>query len=315
MGDNGSEGATIGRCVMDRTQKHKREYDMFGPWIFQIESADDVPDAFEPYFRYDDTVEFAIKIPHHVERRNARPGDNLYDHLVACSPHGIAVFSLSSAGVRSWEGEYAEVVAIRTLHDLLHGELTFYMQDSRFTVPYNTVSEDMVEKVTAVVRRHTRDTDGTSGAATRTGAGAPGVSPAEVAYLYRSLIRRERERTGAIPIAYQETVPLEKREKHLFDPLLDAIRRISLRPALFLADSTSLVCYHAEPQIMRFGRGSYGYSRTEIPRGPRASLEARESREFFRCVDIDLVVPGHEIPVHVSEGFPVGTIQAVMDAL
>jgi len=55
---------------MDKSQKHKREYDMFGPWIFQIESADDVPDAFEPYFRYDETVEFAIKIPHHVERRN-----------------------------------------------------------------------------------------------------------------------------------------------------------------------------------------------------------------------------------------------------
>lgn len=289
---------------MDKTQKHKREYDMFGPWIFEIESPDDVPDAFEPFFRYDETVEFAIKIPHHVERRNARPGDNLYDHLVACFPHSIAVFSLSGSGVRSWEGEYPRVVAIRTLHDLLHGELTFYMEDSRFTVPYNTVSEDMIEKVTAVVRRHTIVSDGSASAAPS----APRVSASEVAYLYRSLMRREAERTGAVPIAYQGTVALEKREKHLFDPLLDAIRRISLRPALFLADPAGLVCYHAEPQIVRFSRGSYGYSRTEIPLANLERINSRESAEFFGCIDLGFVIPGHEIVVHVSDEFAVDSI-------
>jgi hypothetical protein len=297
---------------MDKSQKHKREYDMFGPWIFEIESPDDVPDAFEPYFRYDETVEFAIKIPHHVERRNARPGDNLYDHVVACFPHGIAVFSLSSGGVRSWEGEYTQVVAIRTVHDLLHGELTFYMEDSRFTVPYNTVSEDMIEKVTAVVREHSRGGAGSDGVVRRSPPVAPGVSTTEVAYLYRSLIRREAERTGAVPIAYQEMVPLEKREKHIFDPLLDAIRRISLRPALFLAGATGVVCYHAEPQIMRFGRGSYGYSRTEIPYATLQSFDTQESREFFNCVDLTLLVRGHEIPVYVSDSFSVEAVGAVL---
>ena len=298
---------------MEKSQKQKREYDMFGPWIFEIESPDDVPGAFEPHFHYDESVELAIKIPHQIERRNARPGDNLYDHLLACSADSVAVFSLSGSGIKSWRGAYTDVVAIRTLHDLLHGELTLYTPDELFTVPFNTVSEEMIERVTTLVGSH-RNGHGTAGSGAAAQGDAPtaatSVDPAKVADLYRNLIRREGRRGGAVPIAYQKTVPLEKRNKNLFDQLLDAIRRITLRPVLVLAGPAEIILYHAEPQIMRFGRGSYGYSRVEIPYSSLNGVADQKSTTFIASVDLGFSVPGHTITVEVDEEFPVKAVQA-----
>jgi hypothetical protein len=143
---------------------------------------------------------------------------------------------------------------------------------------------------------------------------SPFLSTPSVADLYRSLIRKEQKRTGAVPIAYQQTVSLEKREKHLLDPLLDSIRRISLRPALVLAGPTEIVVYHAEPQIMRFGRGSYGYTRTELPYGALKDVEVEKSATFVASVELGFTVPGHTITVTVDDAFPVDTVEAAAAA-
>jgi hypothetical protein len=193
-----------------------------------------------------------------------------------------------------------------------------YSSDSRFTIPFNTVSDEMIERVTAIVRTH-RNWSGPAdtGAEVQRGAapsGASTVDSGSVADLYRSLIRKEQKRTGAVPIAYQQTVSLEKREKHLLDPLLDSIRRISLRPALVLAGPTEIVVYHAEPQIMRFGRGSYGYTRTELPYGALKDVEVEKSATFVASVELGFTVPGHTITVTVDDAFPVDTVEAAAAA-
>ncbi|MFW5828504.1 MAG: hypothetical protein ACOCU4_10440, partial [Alkalispirochaeta sp.] len=106
------------------SQKQKREYDLFGPWVLEIENVEDVPQTFVSSVSLTEATELAFKVPRRVERRNVRPGDDLYDYLVTLDGEGISVHRRRSDGVDSQRIGYGRIAAVKTLYDLLHGELT-----------------------------------------------------------------------------------------------------------------------------------------------------------------------------------------------
>ena len=59
------------------------EYNAFGPWAYEISDKYPLPRLFAPYFAADDNAVLKINIPRETERRNASPGMDLYDYVVA----------------------------------------------------------------------------------------------------------------------------------------------------------------------------------------------------------------------------------------
>ena len=80
---------------MDAAQ---REYDRFGPWAVAISDDDPPPPLFEPLIERREPM-LAIKIPRSVERRNARPGMDLYDYLVCLYEHDLVILARAEDGV------------------------------------------------------------------------------------------------------------------------------------------------------------------------------------------------------------------------
>ena len=73
------------------------EYNAFGPWAYEISEKYPLPPLFAPYFTADDKAVIKIKIPREIERRNAEPGMDLYDYVVALYEDRLLILNVRAA--------------------------------------------------------------------------------------------------------------------------------------------------------------------------------------------------------------------------
>jgi len=288
------------------SQKQKREYDLFGPWVLEIESFEDVPEAFVSAVSLTEATELAFKVPRRIERRNARPGDDLYDYLVTLDGEGISAHRRTSPGVDSQRVGYGRIVAVKTLYDLLHGELTLITEDETIHIPFNTVSEDVIHHAVEIIRSHLR------GSALSVPPAA--VNPEEMIYLYRGLLHREESYEAAAPVAYQPPRSVVKREPTVLDRLLDVVKRPTLRALLVIVSGHDLIVYRGEPPVTRFGRGNYGYSRTITPR-PVEGVSTEREPVYSDCARLRIGIRGTELTFLVGSDFESARVDTALHAV
>jgi hypothetical protein len=172
----------------------RREYDAFGPWILEVTTEDLMPPRFRSLWPDWQGGEFLYKIPVDRERRAARPGEVLYDRIVAVKDGRLGLFTVEKGEVRSRIVPLAEVVALRSAHILLRGEFSVFLRGGDgVTLVYNTVSRPLVEKLMDYLR------SGLPGRLDQVPPGAPDVPVADYAFL--TLVRRHRQRRPGCRIA------------------------------------------------------------------------------------------------------------------
>ncbi|MFW5695556.1 MAG: hypothetical protein ACOCYB_10335 [Alkalispirochaeta sp.] len=295
--------ATSGKIPV--SEKQKREYDLFGPWVLEIEAPEDVPETFSSHVSLTGDTEFAFKVPRRIERRNARPGDDLYDYLVTFDGAGVSVYCRTSAGVQTESAGYDRIVAVETLYDLLHGELALITDAETIRVPFNTVSEDVIHRGVEIIRTHLR------------GDSLPvppsAVDPEDMIYLYRGLLHREQSYEAAAAVAYQAPRTVQKREPTVLDRLLDVVKRSTLRALLVIVSGHDIIVYRGEPPVTRFGRGNYGYSRTITPR-PIEKISIQPEPVYAGCAQLRVGTGGTELSFLVDEHFNSDHVDSVLHA-
>lgn len=281
--------------------KHQKEYDLFGPWILEVKEIDEVPDAFLPVYPEGGDIDLAFKIPRHVERRNANPGEDLYDYMVILRSEALEIHRRRDDGLSSSVVLYEKIGGIKIRFDLLLGEVTIYHADGSVSFSFNTVSEDLIETLVAMLRKRYP-----------VGKGTPlppdAVDIDELTHHYRVLSNRERKDASVSILAFRDDLLIEKREKTIWDRGLDVIRRPRVRPTMTLATETELILYRGEPQIVRFNKGNYGYSRTLIPRSAIRDITIDPDTVYLGCVRVRIVIPGHDIVMFTEDGFPVDAV-------
>ncbi len=108
-----------------------REYDLFGPWVDEVRTEDEVPRLYRRHRLDLAAARLVLKVPRDIARRDARPGMDLYDHLVALEPSCLTVLSRSAGadgyGVR--QVAYADVVAIEDVVTLLDARVRVHARD------------------------------------------------------------------------------------------------------------------------------------------------------------------------------------------
>jgi hypothetical protein len=141
--------------MVDREYR-KAEYDAFGPWILEITEKHPLPPLFIPYFADVDGAGdgslMRVKIPRDVERRNVNPDMDLYDCVIALYEDRAYVLERAENRVRETTIPYGDIEGLENFVDHLSARLTVYAGDRTLAIPYNAVSEPIVNDLMRVIR-------------------------------------------------------------------------------------------------------------------------------------------------------------------
>ena len=130
-----------------------REYDAFGPWIYNIKAERDTPKRFRAACERHHGARFLLKAPRAIERRDAHPGMDLYVAMLAVHDDGVSFMRLTDEGVSAQDLVWDEVAALQSHTNLLYARWTLMLRDGgAFSFEYNAVSSDLMDRVTDFVR-------------------------------------------------------------------------------------------------------------------------------------------------------------------
>ena len=131
----------------------RREYDAFGPWVYEIKQEADMPPRFRSLYAKHQNARFLLKIPVKAERRELRPGMDLYVAVIAIHDHGICLMQLRDQTVVTRVIVWQQIAAIGSFRDLLAGRWIVLLRDGeRVQLTFNAVSSDLIDRATDCVR-------------------------------------------------------------------------------------------------------------------------------------------------------------------
>lgn len=178
------------------SEEDLREYDAFGPWIYDVKAERDTPKRFRAACERHRGARFLLKVPCSLDRRDARPGMDLYLAMLAVHDDGISLMRLADQGVAERDVVWSEVAAVESYVNLLMGRWTLLLRDgSTFVVDYNAVSSRLLDDVTSFVRPRI------IAPAERSRAVRPGPALEIADYFFRNqLFAKRRGSPGVAPI-------------------------------------------------------------------------------------------------------------------
>jgi len=130
-----------------------KEYDSFGPWIYEISDDYPMPNQFKQYITSSELPLLSIKIPRNIERRKARPGMPLYDYVVNLYEKSILILKREGDSVISNSYIYDKIECLQNRINLLNGNLRIIMSDIVYNLPYNAVSEKIILHMVELIRQ------------------------------------------------------------------------------------------------------------------------------------------------------------------
>jgi len=135
------------------TDEDKREYNAFGPWIYEIKDESDTPKRFRAACVSHHDARFLLKFPCGMDRREVHPGMDLYVAVLAVHDHGVSLMRLTGESVLTQDLVWSEVGALESHENLLFGRWSLILRDGgALALEYNAVSSDLMGKVTNLVR-------------------------------------------------------------------------------------------------------------------------------------------------------------------
>ena len=249
------------------THKRTKEFDAFGPWIYEIREKQDFPPLFQSYHRITTDAQMVFKIPRHIERRNANPDMHLYDAVVAIFETYILLLSRNDSDVVETNINIPEIKALRLTQCLLSGSLILYTEKQIYAINYNTVSQNIIKKATDLIRN-------LQSLPTHETRLAPmDYSIKTIEYLYVNLINNLKKADENIKlIAYQPNMKISKKKgiKALFQ------KRPNLQCSAFLHNKKELIIISRTTDFNTYEKVSYAYSYIYLPISNITSIKRTE---------------------------------------
>ncbi len=146
------------------SDEDRQEYNAYGPWVVEVKSEVDMPPGFRSYYEADKGAKLLLKLPRREERRELRPGMNLYRAVIALREDGLTLREMIDDKVASRDIGWDQIVAIRCRNDLLMGHWTLLLGDgTEIDQRFNRVSSDIMNQATDFVRAHLTKPDSLAG--------------------------------------------------------------------------------------------------------------------------------------------------------
>lgn len=130
----------------------RTDFDTFGPWIDVVRSDDDMPRLYRPHPVDFAQVRLVLKIPRNIDRRDASPTMDLYDHVLVVDDTAVTCLSRSQTGFTASTIKHREIAVLDDSVELLDG--TFELHGTNgvsVRVPYNGSSRDRVRELSNAI--------------------------------------------------------------------------------------------------------------------------------------------------------------------
>lgn len=312
-------------CVGEWMDERQHEYDRFGPWAIEVTAEDPAPPLFRPYLTRGEPALLSIKIPRHVERRNARPGMDLYDYLVCLYEDGLVVMQRADQqrrsqqrsvdGVRVEMVRYQDVQYVGVSQDLLRGNVHLGLPGRPFELPYNTVSEDLMWRAVDLIRdRYAKPAS--QAIASREPQAVPGpgrraitdpepqVGEDVLSFYFDRLLADERRRSpDQRLLAAQATRAVADGDVHPIRRLFFSIASMRLLESMHLTDGHELKIIDRGAMHAYRWQAVYGVRTTFVPLANLRGVRWREDDAHATTV-LDLATSGGSIEQVFSRDNP-----------
>lgn len=239
----------------------QREYDRFGPWALELSEADPPPRLFGPYLTRSEAPLLGLKIPRHVERRNVRAGTDLYDYVVALYDDELLVLQRTDGGVAVTTCRIGDIRHVRVGRTLLSGNVHVGLSGASIDLPYNTVSETLMQRFAALIRARY-----VSGPVALAASPTPGIDTDGLSFYFQRFLEAEaRARSPMRLIAAQATMPAAATVRGRARRLLFSLADKRLLESMHASDGRELrVLTRGQAYAYRW-ESVYGLETTWIP--------------------------------------------------
>lgn len=267
------------------------EYDRFGPWVVEISEADPPPPLFLPYLTREETLLLSIKIPRKIDRRDARPGMNLYDYVVNLYQEEMLILQRVENDVRVETFSYQDVQCLRYEEALLRGNLHLIMPERVFDLPFNTVSSVVMLRLVALIRQRY------AGEAARAMiTQSPDFVADDLSYYFTRLLDREKVRQPEIRVlASQTETPIGAYESGRLRRLLWGVMDKRLLESLHLSDGRELIIINRGKRFKYRGQAIYGKAIFYLPLDKIMDVAWEPDAKNTAVIHLTLTVAGGQI--------------------
>ena len=267
------------------------EYNAFGPWAYEISDRYPLPRLFAPYFTADDKAVMKIKIPREIERRNAAPGMDLYDYVVALYEDRLLVLKREGDTVLEKQIPLKEFKGVRIYQNLLKGGYTIFSARGSISFPFNSVSLDLFQKLTnlSLERVKTQGRDISNLPVTET---AP-ESMLLINMLHDVEMKLPDVRAGAV----QKSADVHR--KGATQNMIERMLWGEMNPeALHLYTDRYLIVLENGVFPNHVGMQEFGYTQTIIPLSCIDGIEVAHSEEYSLLEEAGLTLGPDRVAYH-----------------
>ena len=238
----------------------KKEYNEFGPWVSMINDSTELPPQFEHESELILSANYAFKIPRPIERRNAKPGMPLYDHVVAFHEAQLILLDRNENNeIKKTFIRLSDIVMIQSLQELLFGELIITTQEASFSIIYNPVSHDIIEKFVTDIRKLYYDKP------IRFDIDELDEHIKIHSPIFKTILLSELTHEHVKLVEYQPFIELVRQKTTAFSFFSDLINKPVLQDSIFLTNGKELIILSRVKEVKSEKDADYGYRKTFIP--------------------------------------------------
>jgi hypothetical protein len=270
-------------------RRSTREYDAFGPWVYEIHADDEIPKLFREFPLDLAAAAMTIKVPREIERRDANPEMDLYDVVLSLGPEQVTVLTRQGHRFDFRDIPYRDIQGIAESVDLLDGRLALIAEGGDVRVKYNASSNDVMTQLVGLIRERYVETPAAPprGARSASVAGPPDVER-ELQVLFRRVSHEGPMRIAGV------------QKRHVVLPVggtyLDrAVARAwptTLQSAIVALSATELQLLHRGRPFRTGFRPIHTLARTLVPLERISGIETAPNQRFADVVDV-VVRVGH----------------------
>ena len=241
-----------------------KEYDAFGPWIYEIGGEYEVPKLFKNCFKENENYLILFKVPRNIERRKASPGMDLYDFLIGACETCLYIWRRAGKNVIEKRIDYGDILAVKDVHALLRGELIIYSDNESIKVVYNTVSEEIIMKFINIIMQKAGKETRNLGTDSLPVEHVPG-RPDSFDFLFVNLFNKISENKPEIRLAAYQPGLSVKRTREIRQKLKD--KNLIVSKSAFITGSKELIILERKMSYRKKATEDLDYSYYYMPYG------------------------------------------------
>lgn len=211
----------------NRMTREEREQYLFGPWLSEIKSEEDIPPQ---YFYAKDTIlkaQLAVKVPVNKDRKDLKPGMLMYKQVLLMNSDDLMLYCASQNGVDEERIPMENLIFVIRGGELLNNYIAFGTDDSVVRIEYYSVSQELTSHILMKIRDYFEDNHRSIPVPEKS------FSQAKDTVLYSYFTRKEYTREPMNIIAYQKEALMKVADGNLMDIFINRFKQPRLEEVLF----------------------------------------------------------------------------------